>query len=56
MINEVLNWRYGVYAKPGDAPAIRDIGRDWMKQSGLQKQGNKAFFVNWEKSNAQGIS
>lgn len=52
MVEEVLKWRYGVYAKPGDQPSIRDIGRDWMKQSGLQKQGNKAFFTNWEKSDA----
>lgn len=46
---EMMNWRFGVWAQPGDPPAIRDIGRDWIANSGWQKKGEKAFFTEWEK-------
>lgn len=52
LIEEVVRWRYGVFAEPGDGPAIRDIGREWMAKAGLQKAGNKAFFTHWEEAHA----
>lgn len=48
LIAEVLNWQYGIYAKPGEPPAIRDIGRRWLNANGLRKRGSKAFFTEWE--------
>ena len=50
IMQEVAKWRYGVYGIPGETPLIRDIGRRWMVQNGLRKQGCKAFFVNWEEA------
>lgn len=45
----ILNSRFGVF-QPHNAPAvIKDIGREWMAENGFKKQGNKAFFTNWEK-------
>lgn len=48
IMDEVAKWRYGVYAKPGDEPILRDIGRAWMVENGFQKSGNKAWFTHWE--------
>lgn len=50
MMDEMMQWCYGVYAKPGDPPAIRDIGREWMAKNNFHKIGNKAFFTNWGRS------
>jgi len=49
IMQEVTRWRYGVYAKPGEPHAIADLGRRWMTENKLHKQGNKAWFLNWEK-------
>lgn len=48
LVCNVLQWRYGVYGYPDSPQMIQDIGRDWMQKQGLQKQGNKAFFTQWE--------
>jgi hypothetical protein len=45
----VKKWRYGVYAKPDEPPAIADLGRKWMVENKLRKKGNKAWFTQWEK-------
>lgn len=42
--------RYGVWAKPGDGPAVKDIGREWMKENGYVKKGAAAFFTEWERT------
>lgn len=52
LLDEVSKWRYGVYARPGDPPAIQDIGRKWMIENNLCKAGSKAFFTHWEEANA----
>jgi len=51
LMEEVLRWRYGVYAKPLSPPTVRDIGREWMVKHGFRKKGNKAFFTVWEQFN-----
>jgi hypothetical protein len=51
LYNEIVGWRYGVWAKPGDPPLIKDIGRGWIEGAGWRKQGNRSFFVRWEKTN-----
>ncbi|MEW6265760.1 MAG: hypothetical protein AB1641_22025 [Thermodesulfobacteriota bacterium] len=48
LIAEVQRWRYGVWAKPSNSPAIRDLGRPWMVTNGYRKAGNKAHFTRWE--------
>jgi len=50
VVGEVLKWRYGVYGEPSLPPFIRDLGRRWMIDKGFKKQGNKAFFMTWEKT------
>jgi hypothetical protein len=52
-MEEVARWRYGVYAKPNDPPAILDIGRKWMVENKLRKRGNKAWFTQWEEDNGE---
>jgi hypothetical protein len=50
-MNELTaGYRFGVWGKPGDPSIVRDLGRNWMVENGLAKQGNKAFFTQWEKS------
>lgn len=53
LMKEVARWRYGVYAKPNDPPAIQDLGRKWMIANKLRKQGNKAWFTRWEEDNGE---
>lgn len=48
---EVARWRYGVYANPNEPNAIADLGRKWMVENKLRKQGNKAWFMQWEEDN-----
>jgi len=49
-MNEILSWhRFGSYHPQNSAPAIMDIGRNWMIQHGWIKEGSKAFFTNWIK-------
>lgn len=52
ILKEALAWRYGVYGKPGQEPAIQDIGREWMIKNNLAKAGSKAYFTHWERTNA----
>lgn len=52
LLKEVARWRYGVYARPGDPPAISDIGRKWMTRNNLSKAGSKAYFTHWEEVDA----
>ncbi|MBU2548142.1 MAG: hypothetical protein KKB20_07035 [Proteobacteria bacterium] len=47
---KMIFWRYGVFARPGQPPTIRDMGRDWMKRHDFAKQGPKAFFTRWTRS------
>lgn len=48
-IMEIIpKWRYGVYAKPEELPAIADIGRKWMVENKMKKKGVKAWFTEWE--------
>lgn len=49
IMEEIVDWRYGVYSIPDSSPLIRDLGRRWMVENGFVKQGAKAHFVNWEK-------
>lgn len=51
LMAEIDKWRYGVFAKPNEPPAIRDIGREWMVKNSWRKAGNKAFFTQWEEIN-----
>jgi len=51
LTEEIWKWRYGVFSHPGDPATIKDIGRDWIKTSGFRKEGNRAYFVKWEKIN-----
>ena len=52
LLEEVDKWRYGVFARPNEPSAIRDIGRKWMVANGWRKAGSKAFFTTWEKIDA----
>ena len=47
--NVVEKWDYGVYAKPGDFPAIWDLGRSWMVNHGYIKEGGSGF-IRWVKA------
>ncbi len=49
IMNEVIKWKYGVYSQPNMPPAIADIGRKWSVETGWQKKGPKAWFLQWEK-------
>lgn len=49
IMEEVMKWKYGVFSEPGNLPLIKDIGRQWMVENNFKKQGNKAFFTNWER-------
>lgn len=51
LLKEIERWRYGVFGRPGQGPAIRDIGREWMVENGYRKAGTKAFFTQWERTN-----
>ena len=42
-------FRYGVFGKPGEGPAIKDIGAGWAQSHGWRKKGEKAFFIEWAK-------
>ena len=52
VVNEVVQWDYGVYGQPHTRQVIRDIGRIWINQSEWQKEGTRAFFRRWEKRDA----
>lgn len=49
ILRRVIQYRYGVYGKPGTGPFIRDIGREWMQKNSWVKSGNKSFFTVWER-------
>lgn len=42
--------RFGSFHPQNKEPSIKDTGRKWMMENGYKKKGNKAWFVNWEKS------
>jgi hypothetical protein len=44
--------RYGVYGKPGDGPAVKDIGGAWREENGWTKGASPAFFTRWERRSA----
>lgn len=50
LVEEVLKWEYGVWGQPNQEKIIEDIGTPWKAKNGIHKAGNKAFFVNWEKT------
>ncbi len=56
IMDEVLRWRYGVYAKPNQPNVIADLGRKWMVEHRLRKKGNKAWFLEWEKETPNEIA
>lgn len=45
---QLRKWRYGIWAVPNEPASIRDIGRNWIKDAGLQKAGTSAWFTNYE--------
>jgi hypothetical protein len=47
LLDEVRQWRYGVYAERNAGPTVRDIGRAWIANSGWRKEGVRAFFTRW---------
>lgn len=50
IINEILySYHYGSFHPQAAPQAIRDIGRQWMKENGWQKAGSKAFFTKWQR-------
>ena len=49
IMKTVDKYRYGVWGPQNSEPAIRDLGRDWIKDKLWQKKGAKAFFTEWEK-------
>ena len=49
IMKEIPKWDYGVYSQPNMPPAIKDIGRRWSVETGWQKKGPKAWFMEWEK-------
>ncbi len=51
LLEEILKWKYGVWAKPGDSPAIQDIGRAWISKTNWKKEGSKSFFMRWKEIN-----
>jgi hypothetical protein len=54
LIEEVVRWRFGVFAKQNQDAAVQDIGREWMQENDWQKAGTKAFFTHWERAQACG--
>lgn len=48
---QILGNMFGVFHHRGKGRAIRDIGREWMRQHGYKKTGgiNAEWFTNWEK-------
>ena len=48
LLDEVIEWCYGVYADQNSSPTIKDIGRPWINENGWQKSGNRAHFTEWE--------
>jgi len=49
----IKQYRFGVFNTPGLPANIRDIGREWMIKKGFNKQGNKAWFTQWEQTNGR---
>lgn len=49
IMEEVAKWKFGVYSQPNMPAAIADIGRKWSVETGWQKKGPKAWFLEWEK-------
>lgn len=42
-------WEFGVFQKPHDSKAIRDIGRQWRYEHNFQKNNKGAYyFTTWE--------
>lgn len=56
VLQEVSRWRYGWYGEPAtppSSPIVRDLGRHWAVANGWKKEGNKAFFTQWERVNEE---
>lgn len=49
IMEEVVKWKFGVYGQPNMPNAIADLGRKWSVETGWQKKGPKAWFLEWEK-------
>lgn len=50
MFDLIQDHRFGIYHYQNSDPAIKDLGRQWMIDNGYRKAGNKAWFVQWEKT------
>jgi hypothetical protein len=50
IVEVVKKYRYGVYATQNSPPIIREIGEQWKIANGWIKQGNRAHFVKWTRS------
>jgi hypothetical protein len=50
LLMEVMKWDYGVWGRPNHPRMIKDIGIEWKTTNKFIKKGNKAFFVEWEKT------
>jgi len=50
----LLGSHFGVFHPKCETPAVKDIGREWMKRNGFEKKGTNAFFTEWMKSPEKG--
>jgi len=41
-------WDYGVFSRPNESEAIRDIGREWRHHNGFLKCGFEPTFTEWK--------
>lgn len=48
--HRLMNLEYGLYGKPGEGPAVEDIGKRWKLEHGWAKKDDKSNFTVWEKS------
>ena len=51
MTRLLFDHEFGIFHAYDGPPAIRDIGRKWMVDNGWAKEGVKARFIRWEKTN-----
>lgn len=49
IIRAILSrWKFGVYQKPNEPPAVQDIGREWREKQGFLKDGSYDF-ITWKR-------
>ena len=44
----IRKWKYGIYGKPGQGPAVTDIGRKWINGTKFHKP-REGTFLTWDK-------